>query len=545
MNTYLNKIVQLLLLKMDTLCNLTQNLSLKDKDDKEKNFQLYPLKNHKYFPHQIQTGKWMKEQERDHPNGFKGGIISLTMGLGKTLLVLGYSLAHNKPTLIVVPKSILFEWKINVDKFFAQDNNVKVLYFHRDINNQVDTLTREDIVNHNIIITTYGVCSRACLLGEYHKPRRERRSKLIYQDRGYALLYNLAWDRIIFDESHKCCNPKTKTFHYLMTLKGRNNWCMSGTPIINYKTDIWSQLRLCGYTEVDTPKEWKAKGQKLFSTSLKSSVYSLQYVDVGIRLPTLEQKKIIIELDDKQQELYDLILFDVRKEYNRIITLDKSYSCILVLLMRLRQAAIAPYIISSEAKRQAVQSATYNLDKQLHGMQAAKIQKTISLVHTIKQQQDQNTKIIIYSMFVTALDLLYEAIRKYLPALQIVQIDGETKNRNEILDKFKNCNIDCMLTSYKVAAEGLTITQANHCIFLEPWWNSATLNQARSRLWRVGQTRPVTVYNLISENTIEERLLEICDNKDIMVDSYLNANKGSEINCKLSKAVLHKLINKN
>jgi SNF2 family DNA or RNA helicase len=249
-----------------------------------------------------------------------------------------------------------------------------------------------------------------------------------------------------------------------------------------------------------------------------------------------------------------------------------------MISLNLTNLAIAPYIISDEAKRIKNKKkkysldrdfVTYNLDKVQHGMQTAKIQKIINLLDTIKNgppgNNDSKTqvkeKIIIYSMFVTALDLLNETIKKYLPDFKIVQIDGDTKNRNQILEQFKNNDIDCLLTTYKVSAEGLTITEANHCILLEPWWNSATLFQAQSRLWRIGQTRPVIVYNLITQDTIEERILDICDKKDLMIQSYLSSTTadaalqhrgdnapvgriGKKINgdCKLNKSVLHKLL---
>lgn len=527
------------------LCNLTENLSLKEK--KVEDFQLYPLKNHKYFQHQIDAGKWMRNQEKTYPSGFRGGVISLTMGLGKTLLILGYSLAYNcRPTLIIVPKNILFEWKNNgVDKFFVHDKNVKVLYFHKDLNKNIDSLTREEIINYNLIITTYSVCLRTCYLGEYHKTREERVSKLIYQNKGCALLYNITWNRIVFDESHKCCNPTTKTFKYLMALKAKNKWCMSGTPIINYDTDIWSQLALCGYTEVETARKWKVKGVLLFNKSLKNSIYSLQYSDVNIELPALNEKTITIELNTAQKKLYNILLKNVKREYKDMIKLDESYSCVFTLLTRLRQAAIAPYIISSEAKRSLKKSKcpnNFNLDKKLHGMQSCKILKTIDLLKKIKHKN--NAKTIVYSMFVSALDLLSETIHEYLPNFKLVQIDGQTTNREQLLHVFKhNSDIDCLLTTYKIAAEGLTLTQATHCILLEPWWNSATLQQAKSRLWRIGQTQPVNVYTLIAKDTIEEKILEICNKKDTMINSYLDGTKQKITNCGLNRATLHKLLN--
>jgi SNF2 family DNA or RNA helicase len=205
---------------MEDLCELTTNLSLKDKK-RTNNDILYPLKNHKYFNYQIEVAKWMNIQEKENPNGFKGGIISLSMGLGKTLITLGYSLAHykNRPTLIVVPKTILIEWKINgVEKFFSNDKNIKVLYFHKDINKNIESLTLEDILKYQIVITTYSLCACTCLQGEYHLPVFERKSRLINLKKGRSLLYYIVWNRLVFDESHKCSNSKNKTFKYIMAL---------------------------------------------------------------------------------------------------------------------------------------------------------------------------------------------------------------------------------------------------------------------------------------------------------------------------------------
>jgi SWI/SNF-related matrix-associated actin-dependent regulator of chromatin subfamily A3 len=92
------------------------------------------------------------------------------------------------------------------------------------------------------------------------------------------------------------------------------------------------------------------------------------------------------------------------------------------------------------------------------------------------------------------------------------------------------------------ASVGLTLTQASTCILLEPWWNNATLQQAKSRLWRTGQTENVKVYNLIAKDTIEEKILEICERKDVMIESYLNGTKKTISNCGLNRAVLHRLL---
>lgn len=528
---------------------------------------LYPLKTHNYYLHQIETANWMKIQETQHPNGFKGGIISLTMGMGKTLLILGYSLKFKgrTPTLIIVPKSILFEWKTNgINKFFSDS---KVLYFHKDYNKKIDKLTVEDILEYDLVITTYSMCSRTCSLGKYHESRRR------IPDKGKDLLYYLKWNRIVLDESHKYCNVKTKTFKYLMALKAKYKWCVTGTPIINYDTDIWGQLQLCGYKDITSVNEWKHEGIRLFTTGLKYSIYSLNYTDVNIRLPELIEKDIVITLNNNHKDLYDILLGEVKQSYYNMVQLKESYSCVFAMFTRLRQSAIAPYIISCEAKRSTKLINTFNLDKEKHGINTNKMTATIDILKNFylgekinaptslynlcyrKIQQDpklqlpdleifhpQRSKIIIFSMFTSALDLVGETIKKHIPYFKYVQIDGDTRNRENVLTQFKfDPKINCLLTTYKVAAEGLNLTEANSCILLEPWWNNATLKQAKARLWRIGQTKPVTVYNLIAKDTIEEKIREICEKKDGMIESYLNGTRKNIQNCGLNKAVLHKI----
>jgi SNF2 family DNA or RNA helicase len=567
---------------MEDLCNLTSKLSLSGKKSPSPEDNIfYPLVDHKYFTYQAETGKWMKEQEKKKPNGFGGGIISLSMGLGKTLIVLGYSLAHrgSRPTLIVVPKNILFEWKNNeVNKFFPKS---KVLFFHREINKKIDSLTLEDVLNYELVITTYSMCSRACFLGEYHKPREERKSKLTYTDKGLALLYKIKWERVVFDESHKCCNPKTTVFKYIMVLSAKYKWCMTGTPIINYDIDIWAQLRLCGYSDIDTIGEWKRVGVSKFKDRLKNSIYTLKHSDIEqFTLPPLDNRDILLNLSDDHKIIYDILLGQVQQEYNEAVRLNQSYSCVFALMTRLRQSAIAPYIISCEAKRSSKLTETFNLDKDLHGMRSTKILKTIEILKKINSLDENGSrspfklfelayskllqinpkyesflnksycipvfncpKTIVFSMFVSALDLLGETIKQNLPNMQFVQVDGDTKNREDTFLRFKtNPNIRCLLTTYKIAAEGLNLTEATNCILLEPWWNNATLEQAKARVWRIGQTKPVTVYNLVCKDTIEEKIIEICNKKDVMIDSYLNGTKKCIDNCGLNKALMHKLL---
>jgi SNF2 family DNA or RNA helicase len=256
--------------------------------------------------------------------------------------------------------------------------------------------------------------------------------------------------------------------------------------------------------------------------------------------------------------------------------LDKSYKGVFSWLLRLRQCAIAPYIISCEAKRNTSEKYidNFGLDKIEHGIKAPKIVETLKIIDSIIVNKKVDTlyelahnklvhmndktffqmrttlavralpqpeKIIIFSNFVSALDLLTSMLDK-LPNFKYVQLDGESKDREQILNSFKySTDVNCMLTSYKVGSTGFNLTEATHCIFLEPWWNNATLNQAKARLWRIGQTKPVIIYNLIAEDTIEEHVIKICNKKDDMIKSYFEG-KNCNVSCTLTRQVVHDIL---
>jgi SNF2 family DNA or RNA helicase len=131
-------------------------------------------------------------------------------------------------------------------------------------------------------------------------------------------------------------------------------------------------------------------------------------------------------------------------------------------------------------------------------------------------------------MFTSCLDLLADALKELLPSFSFLQVDGDTvgEERNMLLTKFrKDPNISGLLLSYKVGSEGLNLIEANHCICIEPWWNGCTIRQGEARCYRNGQTRTVMTYKIYSENTIENKIIEICKSKDEMAECFLEGTQ--------------------
>ncbi|AVK77069.1 SNF2 N-incomplete domain and Helicase C-domain containing protein [Pandoravirus macleodensis] len=145
-------------------------------------------------------------------------------------------------------------------------------------------------------------------------------------------------------------------------------------------------------------------------------------------------------------------------------------------------------------------------------------------VTRILGQMPTGEKALVFSSFAAALDLAADAITERLPEMAVVQIDGDTRkaDRDSILRAFRAPGGPrVLLMTYKVGAEGINLPEANHCLFLEPWWTSAVQEQAYSRCWRVGQTRPVTVYNILAAGTAEERVVRVCHEKSATAAAYM------------------------
>jgi SNF2 family DNA or RNA helicase len=558
-------------IKIDELCDLTQNLTVADTRNNLSS-NLFIKNDYKLYSYQKQVMKWMKRRENDtfyykqeeDAHRFKGGIINLSMGLGKTLTALAYSFQNKAsfPTLIVTSKTVMYEWKTEgVDKFFITEgvNAVKVLYLHKDFigKQQIDNINRDIIMKYDIVITTYDVCMFSCRRGKYYlqciefgddrslmKDRiiaihnRKRSDSNIPNLTGTDVIYGTPWERIICDESQKYANPATMTFKCMMAIYGKYKWCLTATPIKNYDTDIWAQLRFCGYLGVKKAHEWKKRGNELFkSHNLISAIYILSYSDVNIELPIKTENTIIVPLTGKHQKVYKSILKQTRAKYAAMMNKLCSFSCVLAMFTKLRQCAIAPYLISRQSEE---------LNKfGVAGTRSLKIKTIIDLFKQIEENKNHNysPKIIVFSTFTSCLDLLSAAVKEQYPSFKFVQVDGTTKNRVNFFNQFKTDNtIQGLFLTYKIGSEGLNLTEATHCICVEPWWNNAVHNQAKARLWRTGQTKPVYVHNLIIEGSIEEKILDICNEKEDMASSFLNGTERKLKSKGLDKYILGKLL---
>jgi SNF2 family DNA or RNA helicase len=645
------------LIDIEELCTSVSKMYVAQEDLKATD--KLPLKEgYKLFPHQVQAIEWMKQRElfcKKEVNGgtrkcgekswgLKGGIMCQTMGLGKTLTALAYTLQNKSsfPTLVVASKMILSEWKTEgVEKFFNKDD-VKVLYLHKDyLGKDIDNVDRDTIMKYDIVMTTYDVCMSSCRKGQYYLQcleigeddtmqkgkvvaihPRKRKDANIPNLKGVDVIYGTPWERVFCDESQRFANPLTMTYKYILAIYGRYKWCLTGTPIRNYETDIWTQLRFCGYNGVERAVDWRKHGHTVFKEhKLRDAILMIDYDSAKIQLPEKHEHIIKVTMDgynsieieknntkrtlsDNEEtilamedgyhkSMYISVLDEARKAYLKACGIKniRNYSKVLETITTLRQVAISPYVTTHNAKRgnksdeiedpepeetavlEADDKGTWHCDdgsefetyvkanwerlnteypsvfvetsanltklfsirrrrmwrlkkNSAAGIYSNKIQAVINLIEKIKNEEGGNKgetpKIIVFSMFASVLDLIGDAIKKDHPNLKFSQIDGGTKNRQELFENFKtDTTTTALLMTYKVGSEGLNLTEATHCICVEPWWTDSVMSQAKARCWRTGQTKPVHMYNIITEGSIEEKIVEICGKKKEMADVYL------------------------
>ena len=480
----------------------------------------------------------------------------------------------------------MHEWKSEgIQKFFG--NNVKVLYLHNDFigKERIAQLARKDIVEYEIVITTYDVLVSACRKFPYHQQTYEigadntmQKGKKVAihhrtrdqcdrpKTKGAGILFCTPWERVICDESQRFANPKTSIYECVMALYGEKMWCLSGTPIRNYVTDIWAQFRFCGYTGVTQALEWKRTFGSIYNQHrLSEAIFSMDYKDAKIELPPRTEYVDLVTLTGNHKIFYEWVLGQTILAYDDMMKGYLDFACVLAWFTALRQTAIAPYLFTANSKRnkatgkakkhkeemmakikkQFANSEMYKwlIDKTTDsGINSVKIKEIVKIISRIPKGE----KVLVFSMFTSCTDLLADAVKASLPDYQHLQVDGDVvgKDRARLLDQFKqDPNIQGLFMTYKVGSEGLNLTQATHCICLEPWWTDAVHRQAKARLWRMGQTREVHVHNVYVQNTIEEKVTDICKSKNEMADSFLEGTeKPIKTSTKLDKFTLGKIL---
>lgn len=408
-----------------------------------------------------------------------GGILADDMGLGKTIQII--ALLKNdrtrKPSLVVCPKSLVFNWTSEFARF---DGSLRVTAVYGP-----DSRRSE-------IIAGIGEKERAVYITSYDSLRND------------IAKYTGEFNYVILDEAQYIKNVNALKTKSVKELKASHRFALTGTPIENSIVDLWSifDFIMPGYFEElsrfqDTEPAMIAR---------KAGPFILRRVkeDVLEDLPAKYERILTTDMSEGQRRLYDAMRQEARKALEEG---GKAFD-LLPYLTRLRQVCVDPGMFA-----EGYHEGSGKMDM---------------LSALIPEYLEQHHRILIFSQFVKALEAVRAMLAKQ--GIPVYFLSGATpaKERMEMMDSFNNgSGIDVFLISLKAGGTGLNLTGADTVIHLDPWWNVAAENQASDRTHRIGQTRNVEVIKLIAGESIEQRVVELQDLKKEVIRQVISDDDGS------------------
>lgn len=439
--------------------------------------------------------KWLMSL---HRNEF-GGCLADDMGLGKTLQIIAYlsdSSMSNTVNLIIVPKTLLINWKKEFERFSPQTS---VFIYHGS--------GREftQAIENKVIITTYGT---------------------VLND--LDIISNFTFENIIIDEAQHIKNPKTKIYLAIKQLRARTRFILTGTPVENNIQEYWGLMKLINpyiFSKFKPFTRYADNEAVLDKIKRITAPFLLRRMknEVLKDLPQKQEQVLYCKMEAQQQELYNRMLTSIRYEIERKSNRFeiKSNSIMLNGLLYLQEICCHPQLLAKE----------YNPD----GCKAsAKLDQLFEILDDLYFSEH---KVVIFSRFTRMLKI----IEKKLIGLHYntFYLDGKSNDRMGIVDDFENSNNGIFLISLKAGGVGLNLVSADTAIIYDPWWNPAIEKQAEDRIYRIGQTRNVMIYRMIVEGTIEEKIQILQREKNKLYEEILG---GHETPTSLTVEIMKKLL---
>lgn len=428
-----------------------------------------------------------------------GGCLADDMGLGKTLQTLTllqylYSQTEEKrnASLIVMPTSLIHNWKREVKKF----TTLKAYeYCANSLPSNLYMKSAFD--NHHIVLTSYGMMRN-----------------------NIDALEKYPFDYVVLDESQHIKNSESQTFKSALRLQSNFRLVLTGTPIENSLRDLWSQFYfiqpgLLG-TEGEFSKNYitpvKQGDQRIESRLQKLiSPYILRRSkeEVAPELPSLTEEIIFCSMSSEQKKIYLQEKNGLRNVLLQMSLSPVRHNNLTALngIMRLRQLASHPQMVLDD-----------------YTGSSEKLEDILAIFETLRSE---GHKVLIFSSFVKHLNLIAQALeeRNWKYAL----LTGSTVHREEEIARFNaHKDIQAFLISLKAGGVGLNLTQADYVFIVDPWWNPAAEMQAISRAHRIGQDKHVMAYRFITEDSIEEKILQLQEEKRKLSETFITESNPFE-----------------
>lgn len=431
-----------------------------------------------------------------------GGILADDMGLGKTVQALCWitwqlalkqekarknaSLKGLASILVVCPASVLHNWRRETEKFVP---HLKILVLESGVARHQ---LRKQIPQHDLIITNYAILRR-----------------------DFEALQKFPFGAVILDEAQYIKNPAAQVTKSAKQLRAKQRLALTGTPLENRLLDLWSIVDFVqpGYlgnqsqfTETYEPRGENADNRrkialKRLSAKLRPLMLRRLKNQVAKDLPERIDERRDCELTEEQRKLY---LAELRRSRQQIFKtmkqkgLAKSKMHVLAALTRLRQICCHPQLVGSDAGSG----------------------KTDTLIELLEPLLAEGQKVLLFSQFVQMLQILEQECKTR--GLPTYLLTGQTKNRMSVVNAFQQApKASVFLLSLRAAGTGLNLTTASYVVLYDPWWNPAVEAQAIDRSHRIGQTRTVNAYRLISPGTVEEKIWELQQKKARTISDVL------------------------
>jgi SNF2 family DNA or RNA helicase len=427
-----------------------------------------------------------------------GGCLADDMGLGKTIQTLAMlqkikeedeQNATKSTSLIVMPTSLIYNWLNEAKKFTPK---LKI-HAHTGSSRNKDI---SQFAKYDIIITTYGI-TRVDI----------------------DLLKDYYFNYIILDESQNIKNPSSKSFKAVRVLKSRHKLVLSGTPVENSVSDLWTQLTFLNpgllgtqaffneeYVQAIEKRKDEEKARKL-QAIIKPFVLRRTKEQVASELPAKTEQVFYCDMSEDQAAYYEKTKSAYRNDLLSSMddgTYAKKQVQLLQGLTALRQLANHPVMIDEH----------YTSDSG----------KFENVIHTLDNVLKGGHKVLIFSQFVKHLNIFKQYFDQ--ESIPFSYLDGATKNRGEIVAEFQeNTELKVFLISIKAGGVGLNLTQADYVFILDPWWNPAVEQQAIDRTHRIGQEKKVFIYKFIAKDTVEEKILALQNRKKRLASSLITTEE--------------------
>ena len=419
-----------------------------------------------------------------------GACLADDMGLGKTIQALAVLLylGGKGPSLVLAPTSVCMNWLREARRF-------------------TPTLTMSFLGegNREELLANPGPCHVVlCSYGLLHNE--------------VGALEKISWNCIVLDEGQAIKNPRTQRWKNVMKLRGNFRLITSGTPLENHLGELWSLFRFLNPGLLGSLKSFNSRfafpiekerdshAAKRLKRLLEPFLLRRTKSQVLEELPPKTEILLSVQLSPEEASLYEALRRQALAEaQNAALPQGQRRIRILAHIMKLRRACCHPRLILPES-----------------GFGSSKLKALEKILWDLEENQH---RALVFSQFVDHLSL----VRAFLDrrGISYQYLDGNTplRERKKRVDTFQREEATCFLISLKAGGMGLNLTAADYVVHLDPWWNPAVEDQASDRAHRIGQTRPVTIYRMVAEGTIEEKIVALHGHKRTLAEDILQGRE--------------------